>query len=740
MIKKLLYLFTGFFFITQSAQAQPPYAFLSTSGTYTPIVGGTVATIASGDFDDGFSNALPIGFSFTYNNIAYTTISGSANGWVTFGQNITTTSSTNDLSAGGNRPLLAVLYEDLNLGVNSNFTYQTTGSAGSRVFTLQWANLLWDYAALSPSLSMQLKLYEGTNVIEFVYRQEAGLVALNASGGASIGITTNATGANSYISLSDASANPTLSSTVAMNTIPTRPATGQIYRWSPFCPASTTNTTLEKISNVSFGTINNNSVATTGYENFTAQTTLVQPASVVPVSVSLSNGLATDQVIVFIDYNHNGLFTDPGETVFTSAQGTGPHTGNISIPAISANVLLGPTRMRVRLQNAGDPGSNATACGDASYGQVEDYTVDIEYCSPASITTQPPNIFICNGGGGAITIVAAGNGLTYQWQVSTNGGGIWINLTNTGNYSGVTTSTLVINNASMTMNNYQYRVIINGTCTPANTASNAAVLTINTPAAFTTSPVIQTVCVGLPATYTVAASGSSPTYQWQVSADGGITYNNIPGQTGATLNFSAVTQGQNGNRYRAVATVASCGSVTSSGAILTVNALPVVTLSVAPISLVRPGDSTFVTVGSVPGAVSYTWTRNGVTIAGATRNAIAANTLTMGSYKATVTDINGCVNTSAALTVGAEPTEKVFIYPNPSNGKFTVNLYSPWLSDIRTVNIYNALGSLVASKQFEITNNYMEMKFDLNLAPGFYVVKIVHRYVHKEVEGKLIIH
>src|SRR5687768_17230883 len=99
-----------------SPKAQPPnYAFQAESVTYTPLVGGTVAVITSGDFDDGFSNGLPIGFSFTYNGTAYTTISASANGWTALGTNITLTSSTTNLTSGANRPKLAPLYEDIHL-------------------------------------------------------------------------------------------------------------------------------------------------------------------------------------------------------------------------------------------------------------------------------------------------------------------------------------------------------------------------------------------------------------------------------------------------------------------------------------------------------------------------------------------------------------------------------------------------------------------------------------------------
>jgi hypothetical protein len=340
MIKRI---FTLLFFIVllfSKANAQPPnYAFQAENGTYTPLVGGTIAVISSGDFDDGFSNGLPIGFSFTYNGTAYTTISASANGWTALGTNITLTTSTTNLATGVNRPKLAPLYEDIHLVSNSNLTYATTGVAGSRVFTLQYANILWDFAAVTPSISFQVKLYEGTNVIEFVYQQESGSVELNSSGGTSIGITTTATGSGSFLSLSDAGTNPSVSSTVETVNIGVRPATGQIYRWIPYCAASATNTTGEKISNFTYNTINNNSSSTAGYENLSNTSTSVYlfPTSTLPFSTTISSFIPTDEVKIFIDFNHDGDFDDAGETVYTSTGplASGTITGNIVIPALS---------------------------------------------------------------------------------------------------------------------------------------------------------------------------------------------------------------------------------------------------------------------------------------------------------------------------------------------------------------------------------------------------------------------
>jgi len=727
-----------------SSNAQPPnYAFQAESGTYTPLVGGTVAVITSGDFDDGFSNALPIGFTFTYNGTNYTTISASANGWTALGTNITVTTSTTNLTSAANRPKLAPLYEDIHLVSNSNLTYVTTGVVGSRVFTLQWANCLWDFAATTPSISFQVKLYEGTNVIEFVYQQESGSVELNSSGGAAIGITTTATGSGSFLSLSDAGTNPSVSSTVETLNIGVRPATGQIYRWIPYCAASATNTTGEKISNFTYNTINNNSVSTAGYENFsnTSTTVYLLPTSTLPFSTTISSFVPTDEVKIFIDFNHDGDFNDASETVYTSTGplASGTVTGNITIPALSSTVLSGRTRLRIRLHDTGN-GPNATSCGTSTTGQVEDYSIDIQTCVEANITSQPANTTICNSGTGSITIATTGTNLTHQWQISTNGGGSFTDIANSSTYAGVSTRTLTITGATLAMNNYQYRVVINGTCTPANTTSAAAILTVNTPAAITTNPVDGNRCAGTSISFTSAASGSSPSYQWQVSTDGGFNYTNLSGATSATHTLSNVSMALNGNRYRCVATVLSCGSITSAPAILTVYALPVVTISVAPIDQLKPGITTYVTAGSVPSPVNYVWKFNNTIIQGANTRSVLADVNGIGKYNVTVTDINGCSNTSPDLDVKALSSDKLFIYPNPNNGQFTVRWYSYWIFEKFVVTITSASGSVVAKKVFNTNNNYYPMQFDLRgLATGIYMVHVFDEYTGTEAVGKVFI-
>ena len=85
----------------------------------------------------------------------------------------------------------------------------------------------------------------------------------------------------------------------------------------------------------------------------------------------------------------------------------------------------------------------------------------------------------------------------------------------------------------------------------------------------TNNPTSQTVAAGSNATFTAAASGApTPTVQWQVSTDNGMSVSDILGATSSTYTF-VTTASQNGNQYRAVFTN-NQGLATSSAATLTV--------------------------------------------------------------------------------------------------------------------------------------------------------------------------
>jgi PKD repeat protein len=202
------------------------YFFANTTTPYTPLLGGTVVTAIM--VDDAASGALPIGFTFTYLGVPYTSVFACSNGYLTFGS--ANASLTNNLTTGAGRPIAAPLWDDLH-GASGSASYLTTGAPGSRIFTFEWFNWRWYYTVASPTMSFQCKLYEATGAIEFVYRQEAS--GLNASEGASCGITAVATGAPNFLSLPNFGSAPVPSSATETTTLNTKPANDQHYIFTP---------------------------------------------------------------------------------------------------------------------------------------------------------------------------------------------------------------------------------------------------------------------------------------------------------------------------------------------------------------------------------------------------------------------------------------------------------------------------------------------------------------------------
>lgn len=147
--------------------------------------------------------------------------------------------------------------------------------------------------------------------------------------------------------------------------------------------------TDEWIQTVELNTINNNSGANGGYASFTGITTQLEEGNSYPVTITPGyTGTAfTEYVKVWIDYNQNGVFSEPSELAFSNASITSATTGTISIPGTA---LLGVTRMRVAMKyvGAGDNGS-PTACGTFAFGEIEDYCVEIVANSGNSVAEEP---------------------------------------------------------------------------------------------------------------------------------------------------------------------------------------------------------------------------------------------------------------------------------------------------------------------------------------------------------------
>jgi hypothetical protein len=182
-----LFLLVATLFVSTLSQAQLAMTRSIFNGAYTAIVGGTTSTAIG---DDAYQQNIPVGFTFNYLGTNFTQFSVSTNGWISFANGATYDAASIDLFNTTTNNTVAPWWDDLS---SSAIVYQTTGTPGSQVCTIQWTSLSY-YTTSTRTINYQVKLYEGTNVIEFWYGASP-TGTLYASESASIGLK-SATGGN----------------------------------------------------------------------------------------------------------------------------------------------------------------------------------------------------------------------------------------------------------------------------------------------------------------------------------------------------------------------------------------------------------------------------------------------------------------------------------------------------------------------------------------------------------------
>jgi hypothetical protein len=261
-----------------------------------------------------------------------------------------------------------------------------------------------------------------------------------------------------------------------------------------------------------------------------------------------------------------------------------------------------------------------------------------------------------------------------------------------------------------------------------------AAITVNITSApvITTQPADITSCTTT-ATFTVVATGSSINYQWQLSTDGGTTYNNIAGATSATLVVNNLTPAQAAYKYRVVLTSGSCGAVTSIAVTARVGNPPVVVLTSSGGTQINPAHPTTLstTVSPVNPSYTYQWRRNGTLLSnsGATITNLTGLQDEFGAYQVTVTDpATGCSGVSNIITLSDIPSERdrLFVSPNPTRNTVRVSYYSSTTTVRATmISVYDSKGAIVQNGRFNVSGNYGSMTIDLSKYPnGVYMIEL----------------
>lgn len=389
-----------------------------------------------------------------------------------------------------------------------------------------------------------------------------------------------------------------------------------------YCASQGNNSSYEWISNVQFGSFSNSSGAA-GYTDFTGQTVSMEAGTNVALSLSpgFSGSTYTEYWKVWIDYNKNGDFTDPGEEVYSGVS-TGTVSGNFSVPAGAT----GNTRMRVSMKwNA-----SQTPCETFSYGEVEDYTV--------AFTTSVPVAPVADFSAGATT-VAEGAVVNFT-DLSTNIPTSWAWTFNGGNPAGSTAQNPSIQYAAA------------GNYTVSLTATNDGGSDSETKTDYIT--VVPLPVADFTADLTTIDEGQSVQFidlstnatSWSWSFSGGTP-------SASTAQNPSVTYNTAGTYAVTLSVTNAVGSdVETKTAYITVNdvvVVPVADFMASSTSVSEGGTVTFTDL-SVNEPTSWAWTFAGGSPASSTAQNPTVTYSTAGTYDVTLVATNSAGSDSEVKT------------------------------------------------------------------------------------------
>ena len=284
----------------------------------------------------------------------------------------------------------------------------------------------------------------------------------------------------------------------------------------------------------------------------------------------------------------------------------------------------------------------------------------------------------CNGGSdGSLTVTPSGGTAPYTY--------VWSNQ--------ATTQTIT----NLTAGTYSVTVTDNNGCSTSETISITEPIVLSN--IFTPT---QVACNG-GATGAITATvsgGTMPyTYLW------------------SNMATTATVTGLSAGTYNLTVTDANGCTLTLSQ-IITEPSLPLSATTSSTVSSGTDGTATVTASGGTP-PYSYLWSPSN-------QNTATASGLAGGNYTVTVTDANGCTQTSTVHvgTLGLEEVnllQGLTLYPNPTHASVYLDLGKLFEEKV-TLTMTNALGQII-SKNEVVNESIVEMDTDL-LEPGVYWIEI----------------
>ena len=305
---------------------------------------------------------------------------------------------------------------------------------------------------------------------------------------------------------------------------------------------------------------------------------------------------------------------------------------------------------------------------DPTYTLYDDVTINVTPVGTAPAITSAASATFTAGAAGSFKVMTTGSPIAAVTSTGTLPAGV--TLVDNGNG----TATLAGTPASGASGTYPLTLTANNGIVP--NALQTFTLTVDQGPVVTSNPGDQTVNAGSLVSFLAGASGvPSPTVQWQVSTDGGVTFTDIGGATSTTLSFSTVGA-QNGNQFRGVFTN-TVGSATTTAATLTVDYAAKITSSLSGIATIgTPTQFTVTTTGNPRAALSASGLPTWITFTGNGdgTGTISANppSGSAGATAITITADNGIVGPDReTFTLNVIKRTAMLVYSGVTSGTYS---------------------------------------------------------------------
>lgn len=361
--------------------------------------------------------------------------------------------------------------------------------------------------------------------------------------------------------------------------------------------------------------------ANNNYSSFLTQYLITSPGTTIGLNIQGavsgsngtclggSNGCFAQGFAVWIDWNQDGDFIDPGETIYESpSSGHQVFSSSFTIPL---SATCGEYRMRARAVFA-TPGANIDPCNNHSYGETEDYMVQVTNCTNQERT-------ICLGEQATIDYTGIVPINTNSLVVSPN--------------TNVSITIPFVSFSPTDSTSYQLTWT-----SPDSTWVDSAHIYVNTPLLPTFAGIDDTTCNGDPLTINGILANTTTNFYWNIIYPVGVTTGLVftPNNVSLTPSITTISAGTYGLIFTEIDTNNVCPDVTDTTNIIFSEEFHTVQFQNPSCFGYSNGIITINTFGTI-GAIEYS-IDNGV-------NWVSGNIFTglaSGVYDVVSRDVAGC--------------------------------------------------------------------------------------------------